>query len=149
MSEEYRKKLCEEINKDPEKDNDEDLVSPFRARLEDFFHQYCKPNDVVHFRYETQDRYYVDAAKWRLGVVIDVEYFEDDEVKVFIQKPNGRVEQFPISNNYADLFRVSSVCMLGDLDENIKVLKSCDSFRDAVECMFSLERDGSKVLEEI
>lgn len=145
MSEEYQKKLCEEINKDP----DEDVLFSFRERLENFFHQYCKPNDVVLFRYATKDIFFNAATKWRLGVIVDVEYFEDDEVKVFIQKPSGCVEQFTIYNSYTDVSQIYSVCLLGDLDENVKILKSCDNFREAVEYMFILERDGSKVLEEV
>ena len=125
-----------------------DSKGPLRQRLHELFHSYAPIHSVVLYRYGKDNILFEDATKWRSGVVVEVEYLDDDWFKYYIQQPGGKVEIFPIYlGGYLELDWVNA--LLNDFDENIKVLKQCDSFKEAITYLFDIERDGGKVLEEI
>ena len=115
-----------------------------------FMDSYVPMYSVIQYRSATEAWFDPMDTKWHYAVRVKGYYFQERNFQFFLQRADGYVDVFKL--NCCDVnssYEASTIPLFSDLDENVKVLKSFNKFQDAIEYMFSLERDGSKVLEEI
>lgn len=90
-----------------------------------------------------------ENGEWKFGILVDVDIMDDNDDMIYVNflQNNGVVDNIGLwcddeENAYHTIF-------FTDMDDNLKVIKQCDSLLEAATVLSDIMRDGPEVLKEL